>query len=250
MDRLASDLRYAVRELRRRPGLAVTAVLSLALGVGATSAVFSVIYAVLIDPFPYKGADRMMQVALKDKAGRYRYTGANGIQLEELRRARSIESVVAEDGWNLTTTDGDIPEDVVAAYISPNAPNHWGTPALIGRWFMPSDAPPGQEPERVVVLTYRFWQRYYNGDPTIAGRTIQLVRKNYRILGVVPPRFRWREADIYVPLKVSMDPKIGYGMTLKIRPGVSVAQANAELQPIFERYAREQPERYPENFRV
>src|SRR5215831_20138777 len=250
MDRLASDLRYAARELRRRPGLAITAVLSLALGVGATSAVFSVIYAVLIDPFPYKGADRMMQVAFKDKAGKYRYTGVNGIQMEELRQAKSIESVVAEDGWNLTTTDGDIPEDVVAAYISPNAPSHWGTPALIGRWFIPSDARPGQEPERVVVLTYRFWQRYYNADPTIAGRTIQLVRKNYRILGVMPPRFRWREADIYVPLKVSMDPKIGYGMTLKIRPGVSVAQANAELQPIFERYAREQPDRYPDSFRV
>src|SRR5262249_4901504 len=125
-----------------------------------------------------------------------------------------------------------------------------GSTVLVVRWFIPSDAPTGQEPERVVVPMYRFLQRYYNGDPTIAGRTIQLVRKNYRILGVMPPRFRWREADIYVPLKVSMDPKIGYGMTLKIRPGISVAQANAELQPIFERYAGEQPDRYPESFRV
>src|SRR5262245_4847121 len=190
MDRLASDLRYAARELRRRPGLAITAVLSLALGVGATSAVFSVIYAVLIDPFPYKGADRMMQVAFKDKAGRYRYTGLNGPQLEELRQAKSIESVVAEDGWNLTTTDGDIPEDVVAAYIAPNAPNHWGSRALMGRWLIPSDALPGQDAERVVVLGYQFWQRYYAGDPSVVGRTIQLVRKNYEIVGVMPPRFR------------------------------------------------------------
>src|SRR5215831_12127976 len=222
MDRLASDLRYAARELRRRPGLAITAVLSLALGVGATSAVFSVIYAVLIDPFPYKGADRMMQVALKDKAGKYRYPGANGRQLEQLRRAKSIESVVAEDGWNLTTTDGDIPEDVVAAYVSPNAPSHWGTPALMGRWLIPSDGPPGQDPERVVVLSYAFWQRYFSGDPDIVGRNIQLVRKNYRIVGVMPPRFRWREADIYVPLKVTFDPKNFYGATLRVRPGYTL----------------------------
>ncbi|MFL5449784.1 MAG: ABC transporter permease, partial [Gemmatimonadales bacterium] len=111
---IGSDLRYAARELRRRPGFTLTAVISLALGVGATSAVFSVIYAVLINPFPYVGSDRMMQVALKDKAGNYRYTGFNGAQLEQLRQVKSIESVVGEDGWNLTTTDGDLPEDVVA----------------------------------------------------------------------------------------------------------------------------------------
>src|SRR5215475_3913092 len=128
MQSLASDLRYAARELWRRPGFTLTAVLSLALGIAATSAVFSVIYGVLIDPFPYIGADRMMQISLKDKAGRYRYPGMSGPQLEQLRQAKSIESVVAEDGWNLTTTDGDLPEDVVAAYVSPNAPNHWGTP--------------------------------------------------------------------------------------------------------------------------
>ncbi len=250
MNSLSADLRYAVRELRRRPGFTITAVLSLALGVGATSAVFSVIYAVLINPFPYAGADRMMQLSLKDKTDQYRYPGLNGIQLEQVRQAKSIESVVAEDGWNLTTTDGDLPEDVQAAYISPNAPNHWGTPALKGRWLIPSDGPAGQEPERVVALGYRFWQRYFNGDPGVVGRTIQLVRKNYRIVGVMPPRFRWREADLYVPLKVTLDPKIYYGLTLKIRPGVTVTQANAELQPILEQFAKQFPGRYPENFRV
>ena len=119
MSSVIADLTYAARELRRRPGFALTAVLSLALGIGATSAVFSVIYGVLINPFPYVGADRMMQLALQANAGRYRYPGMNGAQLEQLRQARSIESVVGEDGWNLTTTDGDIPEDVFASYITP-----------------------------------------------------------------------------------------------------------------------------------
>lgn len=224
--------------------------MSLALGIGATSAVFSVIYAVLIDPFPYPGADRMMQLSLKDKSDRNRYPGLNGPQLEQIRQLKSFESVVAEDGWNLTTTDGDLPEDVQAAYISPNAPSHWGIPALKGRWLIPSDAPPGQEPERIVVLGYRFWQRYYSGDPDVVGRNIQLVRKNYRIVGVMPPRFRWREADIYVPLKVTLDPNIYYGATLKLRPGVTVVQANTELQPLIDQFGKQLPDRYPDSFQV
>jgi len=243
MSSIVSDLRYAARELRRRPGFAVTAILSLALGIGATSAVFSVVYGVLINPFPYVGADRMMQLALRDPAGRFRGAGMTGAQLAQLRQARTVESVVAEDGWNLTTTDGDIPEDVVATYVSPNAPNHWGVPALMGRWLIPADAPAGQDPARVVVLGYQFWQRYYSGDPAVVGRTLQLVRKNYQIVGVMPPRFRWREADIYMPLKVRFEPNIYYGVTLKIRPGVSTAEANAELQPILEEFAKSTPGR-------
>jgi predicted permease len=250
MHSLVSDLRYAARELRRRPGFTLTAVLSLALGVGATSAVFSVVYAVLINPFPYVGAERIMQIALKDKAGNYRYPGLTGPQIEQLRQAAAIESVVGEDGWNLTTTDGDLPEDVVAGYVTPNAPNHWGTRALKGRWLAPSDAPTGKEPERVVVLGYRFWQRYYSGDPDIVGRTIQLVRKPYQIVGVMPPRFRWREADIYLPLKFTLDPNINFGVTLKVRPGISAERANAELQPILEQFAKQSPTRYPDTFRV
>ena len=146
------DLRFAARELRKRPGFTLTAILSLALGIGATSAVFSVIYAVLIDPFPYPGYDRLVELRLKDKAGHDRFSGINGPQLEQLRKAKSIESIVAMDGWNLTTTDGDVPEDVQAMYLSANAPSHWGIPAMMGRWFLPSDAPQGEEPQRVVVL--------------------------------------------------------------------------------------------------
>ena len=121
---------------------------------------------------------------------------------------------------------------------------------MLGRWLIPADAPPGQDPARVVVLGYQFWQRYYAGDPSVVGRTIQLVRKDYQIVGVMPPRFRWREADIYVPLKVRAEPNIYYGATLKIRAGVSTAEANAELQPILQQFAAETPARYPDQFRV
>jgi predicted permease len=250
MRSVIGDLRYAARELRRRPGFALTAVLSLALGIGATSAVFSVVYGVLINPFPYVGADRMMQIAVKDTAGRFRYPGLNGAQQDQLRHARTVESVITEDGWNLTTTDGDVPEDVVASYVTPNAPNHWGVRAYLGRWLIPADAPLGQDPARVVVLGYQFWQRYYLGDPSVVGRTIQLVRKDYQIVGVMPPRFRWREADIYLPLKVRLEPQIFYGANLKIRENVSVADANAELQGFLQEFAKQSPGRYPDAFRV
>ena len=250
MQSFLSDLRYAARELWKRPGFTLTAVLSLALGIGATSAVFSVIYAVLIDPFPYPGADRIVELRLVDKAGDDRFAGLSGPQMELLRQTKSLEDVVGMDWWNLTTTDGDLPEDVQSNKISPNAPNHWGVLALMGRWLIPSDAPPGQDAQPVVVLTYQFWQRYFVGDPHVIGRTIQLVHKPYQIVGVMPPRFKWAGADIYIPLKVTQDPNIRYGASLKIRPGVSAEQASAELQPIIEQFAKEAPTQYPEKFKV
>src|SRR2546421_1640810 len=228
MQSILADLRYAGRELRRRPGFALTAVLSLALGIGATSAVFSVIYAILIDPFPYPGADRIMEMRLVDKAGKDSYMGPSGPQADLIRQAKSIEDVTLMDWWNLTTTDGDLPEDVQANYIDPNAPNHWGIRALKGRWLIPSDAPPGQEPQRVVVVSYQFWQRYYMGDPKVIGRTLQLVHKPYQVVGVMPPRFRWANVDMYLPLKVTRDPNIHYAASIKIRPGVSPEAAAAE----------------------
>jgi putative ABC transport system permease protein len=145
---------------------------------------------------------------------------------------RWIENIVAEDGWNLTTTDSDLPEDVSASYVSGDAARQFGIPALLGRRFISSDAPDGQEPQRVVALTYKFWQRYYGGDPKVVGRNIQLVQKNYQIIGVMPPRFRWRDCDIYLPQKLTGDPKLNFGASLRIRPGITLAQADAELQPI------------------
>jgi putative ABC transport system permease protein len=244
------DLRFTARELRRRPTFTLTAILSLALGIAATSAVFSVIYAVLIDPFPYPGSDRLMELSMLDQAGHDRYSGLNGPQLELLRHAKSVESIAGMDYWNLTTTDSDLPEDVQTSYLSPDDPNHWGTKALMGRWLIPSDAPFGQDAQPVVVIGYKFWQRYYLGDPNVVGRTIQLVHKPYQIVGVMPPRFKWADVDMYLPLHVTRDPKIYFGASIKLRPGVTTAQANAELQPYLEQFAKESPERYPEKFRA
>jgi predicted permease len=250
MQSLFSDLRYAARELRKRPGFTLTAVLSLALGIGATSAVFSVIYAVLIDPFPYPGSERIVELRLVDKSGTDRFAGTSGQQADQLRQTKSVEDVTLMDWWNLTTTDGDLPEDVQAMYIDPNAPSHWGIRALMGRWLIPSDAPPGQTPQPVVVLTHHFWQRYFMGDPNVIGRSIQLVHKPYQIVGVMPPRFKWGDPDMYVPLKVTQDPNIRYAASIKLRPGTNLEQASAELQPLIEEFAKQAPTQYPDKFKV
>jgi predicted permease len=119
----------------------------------------------------------------------------------------------------------------------------------MGRWLIPSDAPFGKDPQPVVVIGYKFWQRYYLGDPGVIGRTLQLVHKPYQIVGVMPPRFKWGDTDIYLPLHVTRDPNIYFGASIKLRPGVSVAQANADIQPYLEQFAKESPSHYPEKFR-
>ena len=246
MQAVLHDLRYTFRELRKRPTFTLTAVLSLALGIAATSAVFSVIYGVLINPFPYPGSNRLMELRIIDKAGHDRYFGLSGAQVQQLRQAKSIESISAMDDWDLTTTDGDLPENVRASYLSPDDPNHWGVKAMFGRWLMPSDAPFGQEPQPVVVLGYKFWQRYYLGDPGVIGRTIQLVHKPYQIVGIMPPRFRWADAEIYLPQRLTNDPNTFFGASIKLRPGVAVAQAEANLLPYLEQFAKQNPAWYPD----
>ena len=250
MQSLLSDLRYSARELRKRPGFTLTAVLSPALGIGATSAVFSVIYAVLINPYPYTGAERIAEIHLLDKEGNDRVTHYTGPEIDQFRQLKSFESVVAIQGWNLTTTDGDFPEDVRSLSISPESPNHWGVPAMMGRWLIPADAPPGREPQPIAVLSYKFWQRFFMGDPHVIGRTIRLVHKPYRIVGVMPPRFKWGDSDLYRPAKVTQDPNTIFFVSLKLHKGVTVAQANAELQLLVEEMAKVRPAYFPLSFRV
>jgi predicted permease len=247
---VTSDARYGLRMLRKNPGFTLVAILSLALGIGATTAVFSVVYGVLVNPYPYANSDRMVHLVVHDTAGNRRFVNLNGPQLQQLRRASSAESVAAMDGWNLTTTEGDLPEDVQAVYLTSNAFNHFGVPVLLGRGLLPSDGPNGQDPESVAVLGYQFWQRHYNGDPGIVGKKIQLVHKNYEIIGVVRPRFTWGDGEVYLPLKLTADPVRTYFPMLRLKPGVTRAAANAELQPLLEQFALQTPSHFPEHFHL
>src|ERR1700756_3402175 len=144
MQTLLQDFRYAFRQLRKSLGFTLTAVVSLALGIGATTAVFSVIYGILMDPYPYANANRMAHLVVQDKTGEDQYIGITGRQVQELRQSPVIEDLVGYNDRSLTVTGRDLPEDVQAAHLTSNGFNFFGVPPLLGRGLLPSDAVDGQ----------------------------------------------------------------------------------------------------------
>jgi predicted permease len=250
MGTLWQDVDFTFRQLWKSPGFALTAILSLALGIGATTAVFSVVYAVLVNPYPYRDPDRLVHIVLHDKAGNDRGLGYTSAQVRQLQKVDAIESIIPINGWSLTTTDGDLPEAVQAIYLGLKGMTPLGVPPLAGRILMESDSPEGQEVQPVVVLGYKFWQKHYGGRTDIVGRTLQLVHKPYTIVGIMPPRFTWMGGEVYLPLKLAGDHNQYYGLSLRLKPGITYERASAELQPVVEQFAREKPEGYPQSFRV
>jgi putative ABC transport system permease protein len=250
LEDLYGDARFGVRMLLKNPGFTIVAILSLALGIGATTAVFSVVYGVLVNPYPYANSDRMVHLTGYDANGNRRFPNLTSPQLQQLRQASCVESSAAMTSWALTTTEGDLPENVQATYLTSNSFIHFGVPTLLGRGLLPSDAPEGQDPEKVAVLGYQFWQRHYRGDPDIIGKKIQLVHESYQIVGVVRPRFTWGDGEVYLPLKLSADPTRSYFPMIRLKPGVSRAAANAEFQSLVEQFMKQTPTHFPERFRV
>jgi predicted permease len=249
MQTLLQDFRYSLRQLLKNPGFALTAILSLALGIGATVSVFSVIYGVLLHPFPYADIERIGNLSIQDARGEIFDASFTGPQLRELRRVRAFESFATWRIGNLTVTGQEIPENASAYYgIGETFPT-LGVPALLGRDLGPSDSPDGQQPQPVVMLHYRFWQRHFHGDPAIVGKTLELAHKKYTIVGVTPANFTagW-DTDVYLPEEIG---SIQYaGVLVKLRPGVSWTAANVELAPLLRRFAQEQPDNFPKKFKV
>jgi putative ABC transport system permease protein len=245
MRTVLQDLRYAFRQLVKLPGFTLTAVVSLALGIGATTAVFSVVYAILVDPYPYASPDRMIHLRLKVPHGDMRGFGLTAPQWQQIRKSPVVEDAFLSDGWSLTVTGSDVPEDVETDFFSSNAFNFFGVPAALGRGLQPSDAIDGQDPQPVAVLSYKFWQRHFSSNPDVLGKTLQMVHKNYTIVGVAAPRFTWDDADVYVPQKIAPDPARTFYVGVRLKPGVSHEQANAALQPLIEQFAKETPKHFP-----
>src|SRR5262249_44741797 len=122
---------------------------------------------------------------------------------------------------------------------------------LLGRGLIPSDAPYGQSPQPVVVLSFSFWRRRFSGDLQILGKTLSMSHQDYTIVGVLPPRFAWTGADVYLPLRVTNDPDgLLWLSCVKLKPGVSPQAAQVELQSLLQLFAKETPAHFPENFCV
>jgi predicted permease len=256
-DELGGDIRYGLRALRRNPGFAAVAVLSLALGIGATTAMFSLIYAVLLHPFPYAGADRIMNPVVIDQQ-HPDYSGwfpLSKAQFDDLRLAAPVDSALGFNNSGLEITGGALPEDIQCIYLTENAGTFFGVRPLLGRNIEPSDAENGGH--SVVVLNYRFWQRHFGGDSHVIGRTLEIDHAPYTIIGVMPRSFAFNDStgvgDVYLP--VSLMPSFNLPFVasipwIKLRPHVTLAAANAALEPIVRQFAQQHPDRFPDHWHL
>ena len=250
MRALLQDLRYSLRQLFQNPGFSLAALVSLALGIGAATAVFSVLYSGLLHPFPYRAAENLVTVVIRNPQGSGSGLNAHGRQLRALEQLPSVESVLATEYHSVNLTGRELPESVSVRGISSNTFSDLGLPAFMGRGILPTDAPGGHEVEPVVVISYDFWRRHYLSAPDVLSRFVELDHKPYQIVGVAAPRFRWDSADIYVPMSMTEDSAVESLVYLRLKVGVSRETVSAQLQQLVEQFAAETPKQFPESFKV
>ncbi|HTQ61889.1 MAG TPA: ADOP family duplicated permease [Candidatus Solibacter sp.] len=249
MSILFQDLRYAIRQFLKSPGFAIGAVVSLMLGIGATTTLFSVVYGVLLDPYPYKNADRIVYFELLNKEGRYQPILVNGGQFEAIRNASAVEDVLFQqpEFKNLTVENSSV--SVNTGLYSPNLFVFLGVPPLLGRVLTPADAP-GGNPAPVAVLSYGFWQEHYHGSREVIGKTLDLDHAPYTVIGVMPPRFAWFGSDVYLLGKPTADAHDYWMAFPKLKPGTRYAAAEAELQALVGGFAKQDRDLYGQSPRV
>lgn len=248
LEDLRRDLRYALRIFRRSPGFAATAVVSLAVGIAAATGVFSIVNAALLNPFPFADINRIVRLDMNDK-GKPRGLSVTARQLVALQHSDVFDGAFAWDTWEMTLTGQDFPEVVRTQYFSANALNVLGVPPLLGRVFHEADGPAGEQPQRVVVLTYRLWQRHFGGQPEAVGQTLYLNREPYTVIGVLPRQYFYTGPEILVPLHLTFDPAFAWTVQARLKRGVTPRMAEQRLQPLFDEFAREAPQRFPKEVR-
>jgi putative ABC transport system permease protein len=218
-----------------------------------TTAIYSVVRAVVLDPFPYKDVDNLMSVrvsAVGQLGGRTNYSTDQFLEIAE--RSTVFDGVIASTISDVLWTNGTEPQRVRGNYGTPNTFQVMGVPPLVGRVFGPDDVQAGSAP--VAVLGYRFWQRQFGGDRNVVGRELRLDGTTRTVVGVMPKCFMWRGADVYLPI-VFRHGEIVNGVRNvhllgRLKPNVTDAQAEADLRPIIEELKRREPGLFPDKWRV
>jgi putative ABC transport system permease protein len=252
------DLRYALRTLAKSRGFAGVAMVTLALGISASTALFSVIHNVLMQPFPYADSQRLMTIQIHDTersepGGRPAFAGPELLDYAEQNHV--FDRVIASQPQDVLYTTGEGTERFEGYLITPGTFEFFGMPALIGRVMQPADYEPGAPP--VFVLRYKTWVSRFNGDREVLNKQFVLNGTSRTLIGVMPPRFAWGDADLWIPEKPSRaqeaagSPFRRYWFLLgHLRPGVSIRQAEADLDVVGHRLAAVYPKDYPKNFKV
>jgi predicted permease len=253
LEQSVRDIQFAVRSLAKQPGFTALAVTSLAIGIMATTAIYSVLRAVVLDPFPYKDVDRLASVRVSDAASAGSRTGYSIDQFLDIAERNSIfDGVIASTITDVLWTDQGEPQRLRGNYGTFNTFEVMGVPPVLGRTPAPSDARPGATP--VVVLGYRFWQRQFGGDPDVLHRQLKLNDTMRTVIGVMPKRFMWRGADVYLPITFERGRFVEGVRTVhllgRLKPGVTEAQAQTDLTPIVAELKTREPAQFPEKWRA
>ena len=255
------EIRYAFRQLRKNAAVTTTAIIALALGIGLSVTIFSVFYNGVLNPFPYRDAQRLTVISLQnDKDARENISMFPLQQIAAFRQGnQTFDDIVAYGSWEVAFRTGNVSLPVHGCVMTPNGMSFWGVPPLIGRGFTDADAKPGAPP--VVLLNYAYWKSQFHSDRGVLGTTMMLDRQARTVIGVMPPRFAMYGADVYVPIDWNRpEPSIAEAMdsndpfyffaTGIRKPGVSLQKAAADLQTIALREARLFPKNYPEHFHM
>ncbi len=247
MNGLLQDVRYALRQLRKSPGFTAVAVLTLALGIGANTAMFSVIDAVLLRPLPFRDPDRLVSL-YEDRShagfARKEFTPANYADCKEQKQIfKDVAAVDADRFYNLTSK-GAAPEKLWAEGVSWNVFSILGTRPLLGRVFRAEEDMPGSE--HVVLISHRLWRGRFGGDSNLVGQDIFLNGEKYSVVGVMPPGFSFpdKNADLWVPIAFTPQGLADRGahflmVIAALQSGVSIERANAQLL-VFSQRLRQQ----------
>jgi len=253
MDTLLKDLRYAFRRLRKTPGFSAIVLLTLALGIGANTAIFSVVNTVLLRPFAYRNPERLVVVDHFYPSLNNLEAGASGPGFRDLREKTSLfDGVFVFTGWGPALTgDGSEPQRLQATRASGLIFRTLGVAPILGRAFTPEEDQPGKN--KVVVLGHGFWQRQFGGEPSIVGQPIILNGEQYDVIGVMPASFRdflGFATDLWTPLALTPQ-QLTSGRTneyltlvASLKPGVSLERARSELRTFASQLRTQFPDSY------
>jgi len=258
MGTLGQDIRFALRNLRKSPTFAIIAAVTLALGIGASTAIFSVIENVLMEPFPYPDASRLVSVQIHDTeqnepGGRAGYSGPEF--LDYIAQNHVLDRVIANAGQDVLYRSGEGTERFDGNLITPGTFEFLGMPALLGRVAHPADYEPGAPP--VFVMRYKTWVTRFSADPKLINKTFVLNGTQRTLIGIMPPRFGWGDADMWIPTKPSRSGEqerngfpVFWFLLGHLKPGISIRQAESDLTVVAKNLATVYPKVYPKKFSV
>jgi putative ABC transport system permease protein len=242
MAQVIGDARHGLRLLWRSPGLTAASLLALALGIGATTAMFSVVYATLLAPLPFPHPDQLVMVWSRIRG--FRNSTAPAAFLDWKRQATSFQDLSAWTGRNVSLSSGGTPEQAGAHIATPGLLSMVGHTMFLGRDFLPEEGVPGRE--RVVILAHRMWEQRFGGDRSLIGRDIRIDGRPHTLVGVLSPGPTDRlSSKVYLPLAFTPEQLTydAHWLTVmgRLKPGVSVAQAHAHMESVAAAIAEANP---------